>query len=70
MLAARWAGIDTLSAGSLMLSTASLSALGYEHSLLQPAIRLWNETHYLLASNQQGEQGTDANGLPQTEVTR
>jgi probable phosphoglycerate mutase len=31
MLAARWIGIDILGARSLMLSTASLSVLGYEH---------------------------------------
>ncbi len=42
MLAARWVGIET--AVALMLSTASLSALGYEHGLDQPVIRLWNET--------------------------
>jgi len=49
MLAARWTGIDTLGARSLMLSTASLSVLGYEGSLERPAIRLWNDTHHLLA---------------------
>jgi broad specificity phosphatase PhoE len=58
MLATRWIGIDTFSARSLMLSTASLSALGYENSLEQPAIRLWNETRHLLASN---EREADAN---------
>jgi hypothetical protein len=36
-----------------MLSTSSLSALGYIDSLSQPAIRLWNETHYLISSNEQ-----------------
>jgi broad specificity phosphatase PhoE len=51
MLAARWTGIDTFGARSLMLSTASLSVLGYEH-LKQPAIRLWNDTHYLLSSKE------------------
>jgi broad specificity phosphatase PhoE len=51
VLAARWVGIETFDARSLMLSTASLSALGYEHSLDQPAIRLWNETHHLLTSS-------------------
>jgi broad specificity phosphatase PhoE len=51
ILATRWVGIDTFSARSLMLSTASLSALGYENSLEKPAIRLWNETRHLLASN-------------------
>jgi hypothetical protein len=50
-----------------MLNIASLSALGYENSLEQPAIRLWNETRHLLTSN---EWETDANGLQLTEVTR
>jgi broad specificity phosphatase PhoE len=51
VLAARWAGIETFGARSFMLSTASQSALGYEHSLEQPAIRLWNDTRHLLISN-------------------
>jgi probable phosphoglycerate mutase len=29
------------------LSTASLSALGYEHNLSQPVIRLWNEVRHV-----------------------
>jgi probable phosphoglycerate mutase len=67
MLAARWVGIDTYAARYLMLSTASLSALGYEHSLEQPAIRLWNDTDYLLPSR---EQDTDTNSSLLTEVTQ
>ena len=51
MLAARWVGIDIVDARSLMLSTASLSVLGYEGSLARPAIRLWNDTHHLIALN-------------------
>jgi probable phosphoglycerate mutase len=51
MLAARWTGIDTFAARTLMLSTASLSVLGYENSK-QPAIRLWNDTHHLLSSKE------------------
>jgi len=48
MLAARWIGIETpLRAGSFMLSTASLSALGYEHELSRPVIRLWNDTNHV-----------------------
>jgi len=31
----------------LALNTASLSALGYENNLSQPAIRLWNDIHHL-----------------------
>jgi probable phosphoglycerate mutase len=53
-LAVRWIGIEPIAiAESLMLSTSSLSALGYKDSPSQPAIRLWNETYYLLASNEQ-----------------
>jgi probable phosphoglycerate mutase len=60
MLAARWTGIETFVARSLLLSTTSLSALGYENSLEQPAIRLWNDTHHLLPSK---ETNTAANSL-------
>ena len=48
VLAARWIGIETpLHAASFMLSTASLSALGYEHNLSRPVIRLWNDTNHV-----------------------
>jgi probable phosphoglycerate mutase len=50
MLAARWTEIDIFVARTLMLSTASLSILGYEH-IAVPAIRLWNDTHHLLADH-------------------
>ena len=51
-LAVRWVGIEPIAAAeSLILRTSSLSALGYKDSPSQPAIQLWNETHYLLASN-------------------
>jgi len=54
MLAARWCEVEPIAnARPFMLDTASLSALGYEHSLSQPVIRLWNDTHHLLASNEQ-----------------
>src|SRR6266550_3310003 len=52
MLAARWIGIETLSARSLMLGTASLSVLSYENSLSQPAIQLWNDIHHVLTANE------------------
>jgi len=47
MLAARWTGIEISVAGTLTLSTASLSALGYENGLDEPVIRFWNDTDYL-----------------------
>jgi probable phosphoglycerate mutase len=51
VLAARWCKVEpTANARSFMLDTASLSALGYEHRLSQPVIRLWNDTHHLVTS--------------------
>lgn len=48
MLATRWVGLQaTANARSFMLSTASLSALGYEHTRSRPVIRLWNETRHV-----------------------
>ena len=44
VFATRWLNRETLMGRQLMLSTASLSVLGYEHDLLHPVIRLWNET--------------------------
>jgi probable phosphoglycerate mutase len=50
VLADRWLDLPPGCAGKyLLLSTASLSALGYEHNLSQPAIRLWNENHHVAA---------------------
>src|SRR6266850_4375632 len=65
MLAARWVGIETSRADAFMLSTASLSALGYENSREHPVIRLWNETHHLRTSD---DRQTDANRLSSTGV--
>jgi broad specificity phosphatase PhoE len=47
VLAARWLGLDVAGGRYLLLSTASLSALGYEHNMTEPAIRLWNETRHV-----------------------
>jgi len=53
VLAARWLGAEPNLGRSFMLSTASLSALGYENSLQQPAIQFWNDTRHVLASKAQ-----------------
>ena len=43
VLAARWIGLPVRQAQHFLLSTASLSILGYEHNLAEePAIILWN----------------------------
>jgi broad specificity phosphatase PhoE len=48
VLAARWIGLEpSNNSRSFALSTASLSALGYEGSLSRPAIVLWNETRHV-----------------------
>jgi broad specificity phosphatase PhoE len=47
VLTARWLGLEAAGGRYLLLSTASLSVLGYEHNLAEPAIRLWNDTHHL-----------------------
>jgi broad specificity phosphatase PhoE len=44
VLAGRWIGLPVRQAQHFLLSTASLSILGYEHDLGErPAIFLWNE---------------------------
>ena len=50
VLAARWLALDPSGAARyFLLNTASLSALGYEHKLSQPVIRLWNDDHHVAA---------------------
>jgi probable phosphoglycerate mutase len=41
-------GFDRVAPGrKFMLTTASLSAVGYEHSLTRPVIRLWNDDRHV-----------------------
>jgi len=48
VLAARWLGLEpTSNSRYFALSTASLSALGYERELSRPVIQLWNETRHV-----------------------
>ena len=47
VLAARWLGLEPAAGRFFMLATASVSVLGYENSLSQPAIRLWNDTRHV-----------------------
>ena len=47
VLSARWLGLEPVAGKYLLLTTASLSALSYEHNLSQPAIQLWNDTNHV-----------------------
>ena len=47
MFAARWLGLEPGAGKYLLLSTATLSAVGYEHDRSEPVIRLWNETPHV-----------------------
>ena len=44
---ARWMDLPVEDARHLLLSTASLSIVGYEHTLADPAIILWNDDHHV-----------------------
>ena len=48
VLGARWLGLEAAGGRHLVLSTASLSALGYEHNLSQPVVQLWNDYQHVV----------------------
>jgi probable phosphoglycerate mutase len=47
VFAARWLGLEPGAGRYFLLSTASVSAVGYEHSLSEPAICLWDDTRHV-----------------------
>jgi broad specificity phosphatase PhoE len=47
VFAARWLGLEPAAGRYLLLRTASLSAVSYEHNLSQPAIRLWDDDRHV-----------------------
>ena len=51
VLAARWLGLPAGDARLFVLSTAALSILGYEHTLEEPAIRLWNDDRHVVEAS-------------------
>lgn len=42
ILAVRWIGLAPIEGRHLLLDTASLSVLGYDHDLAEPVIHVWN----------------------------
>ncbi len=49
VLSSRWLGLEPAGGKYFLLSTASLSALSYEHNLSQPVIQLWNDTNHVVS---------------------
>src|SRR5258708_4553998 len=47
VLAARWLALGAVAGKYLLLSTASLSVLGYENNLFSPVIQHWNDTRHV-----------------------
>jgi len=54
VIGARWLGLSARGGGYFLLSTASLSLLGYEHNLSEPVVRLWNDTSHLSEHRKNG----------------
>jgi broad specificity phosphatase PhoE len=50
VLASRWLNQEIGFARYLYLSTATLSILGYDHNLNEPALRLWNDDRHVCES--------------------
>jgi len=48
VLAVRWISLPVNQAQHLVMTTATLSVLGYDHGLDEPAIHLWNDDRHLV----------------------
>jgi broad specificity phosphatase PhoE len=66
---ARWLGLEAGAGRFFVLDTATLSAVGYEHDLSQPVIRLWDETPRVRSQSPASER-PGAPNLRSPEVTR
>ena len=43
ILAVRWIGLAAIEGRRLLVATASLGSLGYDHDLTEPVVHVWNE---------------------------
>lgn len=48
VMTARWLGLDPTAGHYFFLGTATLSILGYDHNLNEPALRLWNDDRHVV----------------------
>jgi probable phosphoglycerate mutase len=64
VLTARWLNLGADDGAYFVLGTGSVSLLGYEHDLSEPAIRLWNVMGHIQ------QRSTLRNPLPATRMTR
>ncbi len=49
VFAARWLGLEPAAGRYFLLSTATLSIVGYEHNPSEPVLRLWNDDRHVVA---------------------
>jgi probable phosphoglycerate mutase len=54
VFAARWLALGAEAGKYFLLSTASLSTLGYENNLSSPVIGLWNDSNHVRAASKLG----------------
>ncbi len=47
VFAARWLGLEPIAGQYFLMCTATLSIVGYEHTLDEPVIRLWNDDRHV-----------------------
>jgi len=47
VLTARWLGLEPVGGRFLLLGTAAVCALSYEHNWCEPVIKLWNDTAHV-----------------------
>ncbi|KAF9913766.1 phosphoglycerate mutase 2 [Lobosporangium transversale] len=51
VFAARWLRLDGIQGKNFVLDTASVSVLGYEHTLEERVIKVWNQSNHLWKDN-------------------